>query len=98
LNISCVCAAKKSLYASVSPPESCPKRTGQKALVNHLKDIIELFRKCYSDWLHAPAYIICIPTEVPVMPAIAYSRLATKVNKIQQNLGSYKWKVNTLWA
>ncbi|KAK2703305.1 hypothetical protein QYM36_018220 [Artemia franciscana] len=56
------------------------KYIGAKATSNNVKNILDLLRivssKCDSDDLDIPCYVIRVPTEVPCVPAVAYSRLA----------------------
>ena len=79
------------------------KRIGAKAASNNDKNILDLLRKCDNDDLDIPYYVICMPTEVPCVPVVAYSRLAVKVNSCEQilnimssNMVSYETNLKSL--
>ena len=42
-----------------------------------------------------PVFVICSPAEVPCIPAVAYSRIASKLNEIQQTLLQVNEKMST---
>ena len=83
---SAVSTAKIELYSATVPDDCCPKRVGNKAITNNIRDMIDLIRKCDSENITIPIYVIRLPTEVPTIPAVAYSRFATKINNIGRTL------------
>ena len=48
--------------------------------------MMEIFQKCDSENLSLPTYVIILPTEVPVIPAVAYSSFASKLVSIDLEL------------
>ena len=78
--------AKSEFWAKVAPNDNCPRRIGAKASANNVKDILDFIKKLDSEEVSTPIYVIKSPTEVPVLPAVAYSRLSTKVNRVEQLL------------
>lgn len=75
----------KSLLWQISAPElDCPVRKGNNALSNHFSDIISLLRSLDSSDTFAPTFVIKRPTEVPCLPANAYTSLLSKFNELQQ--------------
>ena len=85
---------KKLLWEKLSITDACPKRTGPNALMNHLKDMLEQFQKMKTEHFPIiPVFVIRSPTEVPCLPAVAYSRLSVKINTLHQTLLKIKDKV-----
>ena len=87
--------AKIIFYAVAVPSEIFPKRVGNKAVASNLRDIVDSFYQCDSEEIAVPIYVIRLPVEVPVIPAVAYSRLATKLNKIGQTPEAVNAKLTT---
>ena len=54
--------------------------------MNNVKNILDLLRKCDNDDLDIPCYAIRVPTGLPCVRVVAYSRLAVKVNSCEQML------------
>lgn len=78
--------AKKWLGLKLDPDAPFQKRTGTKAPSSHLGDILEMLRKGDSDCFTIPTFVIRSPSEVPVIPASAYSALLSKVNELNLHL------------
>ena len=75
----------KSLLWQISAPESdCPVRKGNNALSSHFSDIVSLLRYLDSSDTFVPMFVIKQPTEVPCLPANAYTPLLSKFNELQQ--------------
>ena len=67
---------------------------GSNAALNHLKDILELLQN-QSSSEDKPFFVIRSPADVPCIPAVAYSRIAFKLNGIQQTLLQVNEKMST---
>lgn len=85
--------AKTDLWSRVFVGERVPRRQGDLANYRHIKDIIETFQKCESDDFILPTYVIILPTEVPVIPAVAYSSLASRLLNIDSELKQIREKI-----
>ena len=70
------------------------RRKGSNAALNHLKDMLELLQNqnAYEDM---PVFVIRSPAEVPCIPAVAYSRIVSKLNGIQQTSSQVNEKMST---
>ncbi|XP_065581737.1 uncharacterized protein LOC136041106 [Artemia franciscana] len=78
---------KKLLWEKLSITDVCPKCTRLNTLMNHLKDMFEQFQKMKTEpFPIIPVFVISSPTEVLCLPAVAYSRLSTKINTLHQTL------------
>ena len=80
--------SKKILWDSLPKlNEPYPRRTGSTAVLNHLKDLSELLQnQSASEDMHV--FFIRSPAEVPCIPAVAYSRIASKTefNRLYRKL------------
>ena len=76
--------AKADLWSKLEPDEIPPRRSGAKSATSNIKDMLDLLKKCDEASISMPTYVIKLPTEVPVLPAVAYSQLASKVSKVHQ--------------
>ena len=86
--------AKVDLWAEIYPSsKTAPRRQGDNASARHVKDMIDLLRKCENEELTVPTYVIISPTEVPVIPAVAYHKLASKICALDSTLNFIKEKV-----
>ena len=73
--------AKADLWSKLAPDEIPPRRSGA---TSNIKEMFDLLKKCDEASITMSTYMIKLPTEVPVLPAVAYSQLASKVSKIHQ--------------
>lgn len=87
--------AKAEFWGIADPNKSVPKRQGDLASQRNLKDILDLLRQCDSDNSLLPIFVIVSPTEVPVIPAVAYSRLVSKISSLDRALKQINEKVTS---
>ena len=71
------------------------RRQGDQANYRHIKDMMEIFQKRNSENLSLPIYVIILPTKVPVIPAVAYSSLASKLVSIDSELKQIREKISS---
>ncbi|XP_065557591.1 uncharacterized protein LOC136025487 [Artemia franciscana] len=90
-----IMAAKIELWSHVYEGERVQRRQGDQANYRHIKDMMEIFRKCDSENLSLPTYVIILPTEVPVIPAVAYSSFASKLVSIDSELKQIREKISS---
>ena len=74
--------AKKWLGSKLYPDALFQKRTGLKAPLSHLGDILDFIKKGNTDDFDIPVFCILSPSEVPLIPATAYSALFSGVNEL----------------
>ena len=67
--------AKKWLGSKLYPDALFQKRTGLKAPLRHLGDILDFIKKGNTDDFDIPVFCILNPSEVPLIAATAYSAL-----------------------
>ena len=90
-----IAKSKKIFWDSLPKlTEPYPRRTGSNAALNHLKDMLELLQN-QSASEDMPVFVIRSPAAVPCIPAVAYSRIASKLNEIQQTLSQVNEKIST---
>ena len=87
--------AKIELWSRVYEGECVQRRQGDQANYHHIKDTMEIFQKCDSENLSLPTYVIILSTEVPVIPAVAYSSLASKLVSIDSELKQIREKISS---
>ena len=63
-----------------------PRRIGATGSTNNVKDILDLTKILDSEEVSISIYVIKSPTEAPILPAVAYSRLSRKVNRVEKLL------------
>ena len=90
-----IMAAKIELWSHVYEGERVQRRQGDQANYRHIKDMMEIFQKCDSENLSLPTYVIILPTEVPVIPAVAYSSFASKLVSIDSELKQIREKISS---
>ena len=78
--------AKKWLGSKLYPDALFQKRTGLKAPLSHLGDILDFIKKGNTDDFDIPVFCILSPSEVPLIPAKAYSALFSGVNELRIQL------------
>jgi len=83
-----VLGAKKLLYSNCFPDEPIPRRSGSSAKNSSLSDIIATLSRCSAENIDIPEFVIKSPSEVPSIPASAYSILTAKVNQCLDQLKS----------
>jgi len=88
-----ILAAKIELWSRVYQSERVQRRQGDQANYRHIKDLMEIFQNCDSENLSLPTYVIILPTEVPVIPSVAYSSSASKLVSIDSELKQIREKI-----
>ena len=73
--------------------KSTIKIISNDSALNHLKDMLELLQN-QSASEDMPVFVIRSPAEVPCIPGVAYSRIASKLNGIQQTLSQVNEKMS----
>jgi len=56
--------------------------------------MMEIFQKCNTENLSLPIYVIILPTEVLVIPPVAYSNFASKLVSIDSELKQIRKKIS----
>ena len=57
--------------------------------------MIEIFQKYDTENLSFPTYVIILPTEVPIIPAVAYSSSASKLISIDSELKQIREEISS---
>ena len=78
--------AKKWLGSKLYPEALFQKRTGSKASLSHLGDILDFIKNGNTNDFEIPVFVILSPNEVPSIPATAYSTLFSRVNELHDQL------------
>ena len=86
---------KIELCFRVYEGERVQRRQGDQANYRHIKDMMKIFRKCDTENLSLPTYVIILPTKVPVIPAVAYSSFASKLVSIDSELKQIRGKISS---
>ena len=95
LDLPSVIEAKKLLYDAAVPGTELPRRQGPKALESHLKDMLSIFEKCDDEDIDLPMFVIRSPNDVPVIPALVYSSLNAKLNRMEHFLKTVSSKFDS---
>jgi hypothetical protein len=78
--------AKKWLGSKLYPEALFQKRTGSKASLSHLGDILDFIKNGNTIISKSKYFFILSPNEVPSIPATAYSTLFSRVNELHVQL------------
>ena len=82
-------------YNKIYEGECVQRRQGDQANYRHIKDMMEIFQNCDNENLSLPTYVIILPTEVLVIPAVAYSSFASKLVNIDSELKQTHEKISS---
>lgn len=87
--------ARKLFLQKAFPREVPPRRVGNNAQQNSIADIIAAFERCDSEDIDVPDFVIRNASEIPIIPASAYSMLSSKVNACFNELRALSEKLQT---